>query len=199
MAPNVLTANGHPSKAYPEELASKRSNGGLNAHRYRWCPWQGPGSAGGSGRSHSNRQNPARERRRQRHLQHLADQQQQAAARQEADDTRWQEHLQAAERRHAAEMQMMETRHGAEEQETERQHAAEKAQFEESSAYNLEQLAASQRNARQLQVGLQQAHAFLAQARQIQEYMYCFVWRCNTPSKHQVQKLGQMAQKEWNA
>ena len=34
---------------------------------------------------------------------------------------------------------------------------------------------------------------------QIQEYMYSFVWRCNTPSKHQLQKLGQMAQKEWNA
>ena len=34
---------------------------------------------------------------------------------------------------------------------------------------------------------------------QIQEYMYSFVWRCNTPSKHQLQKLGQMAQKEWHA
>ena len=31
---------------------------------------------------------------------------------------------------------------------------------------------------------------------QIQEYMYSFVWRRNTPSKHQLQKLGQMGQKE---
>ena len=43
-----------------------------------------------------------------------------------------------------------------------------------------------------------QWNRFLRRTR-IQEYMYSFAWRCNTPSKHQLQKLGQMAQKEWNA